>query len=80
MKPDHLSSVPEFSTGHVLWRCFVADDGQRYVWRSLCGRYEAGRDFERRQCWAKKDGRLIGWYQYLKAAMVAAISEGRMAA
>jgi len=40
---DRLSDVPAFTLGRTEWRCWVTDSGQRYEWRSTCGRYRVGR-------------------------------------
>lgn len=68
---DCLSTVPTFALGDSVWRCWVTDNGQRYEWRSTCGRMRAGR---RDGLWrAVVDGREVyGSHESLKAAMQAA--------
>lgn len=76
---DHLSSAPPFSLGAVTFRCWVTAKGQRYEWRSECGRFVAGRSGA--EFWARADGRGTGdRHRSLKAAMEAAIAAGRAAA
>jgi len=62
---DRLSDVPSFSIGNVTWRCWVTDNGQRYEWRSTCGRYRVGRVLFKDDYALAKDEtpRLVaGWY------------------
>lgn len=76
---DHLSSAPPFSLGAITFRCWVTDGGQRYEWRSECGRFVAGRSGA--EFWARADGRGAGdRHLSLRAAMAAAIAAGRKAA
>lgn len=73
---DHLSSAPTFSLGSVTFRCWVTDNGQRYEWRSTCGRYFAGRNGAHH--WSSTDRNLVGSeFPTLKAAMQMAINVGR---
>jgi hypothetical protein len=69
---DHSSAVPHFTIAGVTFACWVVDDGQRYVWRSTCGRYAAGRMV--RAYWSRRDGRVVGAeFLSLKLAMVTAV-------
>lgn len=79
MSGDYLSSAPPFTIGDVTWRCWVTDGGQRYEWRSECGRFIAGRSGA--EYWSRADGRPCGnQHHTLRAAMVAAIRRARDAA
>lgn len=76
---DHLSTVPVFSINGVTFRCWVTDAGQRYEWRSTCGRYSAGRSGKHH--WASINRRVIGdQFASLKSAMQMAVSAEREAA
>lgn len=63
---ERPSTVPPFTVAGITFRCLIAPDGPnelglagtRYVWRSDCGRYAAGRIG--RNCWARVDGALVG--------------------
>jgi len=72
MSADHLSSVPAFTTGAVTWRCWITDGGQRYEWRSTCGKFRAGRALA--FCWARSGDRIVGKaYKTLSDAMHAVL-------
>ena len=69
---DRRSTVPTFTVAGVTFVCWIVDDGNRYVWRSECGRYAAGRIG--RLCWARRDGQVVGAeFPSLKFAMSVAV-------
>jgi hypothetical protein len=81
---DHPSTVPPFTIPGATFVCWIVDDGpneagipgQRYVWRSTCGRYAVGRRV--RTYWARRDGRVVGAnFLTSKLAMIAAVSGAR---
>jgi hypothetical protein len=78
----------EFIVAGVIFHCWVTDDGQRYEWRSVCGRFRVGRrgysKIERddgttelhTHHFAVVDGREIGArFASLRQAMLTAISK-----
>jgi hypothetical protein len=79
---EYPSSVPTFAILGATFCCWTATDadgGQRYVWRSTCGRFAVGR--RGRLCWARSDGRIVGGeFDTMKLAMIAAVGAAREAA
>ncbi len=97
MTAERLSDVPKFTLRGVVWRCWIVPDGlnelglsgERFVWRSVCGRYAAGRLGYRRVGdgtlqalhWARRNGRVVGAeFPTNRAAMAAAQDTRRIAA
>jgi hypothetical protein len=90
MSSERLGGGPAFVLNGVTWRCWVTDSGQRYEWRSTCGRYRAGRylvaadpaNYPKGKApsfialhWARAGERIVGQaYTTLRLAMEAATS------
>lgn len=79
---ERRSSAPEFTIDGVRFACWVTDAGQRYEWRSACGRaavWRAGRTIL-----ARADGSGIGSQfvslRHAMAACAAVLAKGRAAA
>jgi len=80
---DTPSSLPIFETGGVPFRCFIADGGARYVWRSIPNAESSVPDKGARalsvgriggKTWARSGGKLLGSdYKTIMDAMVAAV-------
>lgn len=72
---DRLSEAPNFELLGVTFRCWITDDGQRFEWRSTCGRFRAGRVLA--VCWSRAGDRIVGkGFKTLRLAMEAAIETG----
>lgn len=68
-----VSDVPEFTVGRVTFRCWIVNGA--YEWRSVCGRFRAGR--RGAWCWSSAHGRELGQqYSSLGAAMTGAVASG----
>ncbi len=75
---ERRSTVPDFMCEGVTWQCWIVDDGQRYAWRSTCGRCEVTRSDEGDGFMAIVRGRRrpVPGFQTLRAAMVWAATRG----
>jgi hypothetical protein len=77
---ERTSGIQPFTVAGVTFRCFIAEDGSRYVWRSVTkndttkaepkglavGRIGA-------KCWARAAGQIVGSdFKDIKEAMRAA--------
>lgn len=95
MSTDTLATAPPFTIAGATFRCWITDAGQRFEWRSTCGRYRVGRRGYTRidhpdgrselitHHFAIADGRDVGTrHRSLREAMLLAIqsSSGRAAA
>jgi hypothetical protein len=83
-KTETPSSLPIFEVRGICFRCFVADNGSRYVWRSIENPEsvvaQTGKDALAvgrigGKTWARSGGQLIGSdFATLRDAMLAAIA------
>ena len=72
MIPDRPSAAPDFTLRGIRFQCWITDAGQRFEWRSICGRFVVGRLGPR--WWARAEGRDKGSHHATpRAAMEAAL-------
>lgn len=71
---DHISGLPAFHCGGLVWRAWVTDGGHRYEWRSTEGRCQVcQREGLAGPYWAACGGITVGrHYRTARDAMAAA--------